>query len=55
MKKGRPRDRLSIFSSRIFRSLPITLDLLEHKIKIKNAIEYSAREIIDIKVLKATK
>ena len=35
MKKGRPRDRLSIFSSRIFRSLPITLDLLEHKITIK--------------------
>ena len=35
MKKWRPRGRLSIFSSRIFRSFPIILDPLENNIKIK--------------------
>ena len=34
-KKWRPHERLSIFSSRIFRFFPITLDLLEQKEKVK--------------------
>ena len=52
MASARPTIIYSIFSSRIFRSFPIILDLLEHKMEIKNAIEWSARKIVDIKVLK---
>ena len=35
MKEWRPRSQLSVFSSLIFRSFPIMLDLLEHKMKSK--------------------
>ena len=54
-EKWRPRGLLSIFSSRIFRCFPIILNLLEHKMKSKNTIEWSASKIMDIKVLKSTK
>ena len=41
----RPRVRTSVFniSSRIFRYFPIIIDLLEHKMESKNAIEYFAQ------------